>query len=380
MLRRGAIFVATVVTLLSPCSVLAAEFKVSEQGATELGKSEQAKNLYIVGEAVNISGSVLGDLTAAGGTLNVTGVVEDSLLAGAGTINIQGNIGKNVRAGASSVVLSGVVGEDMLSGSATLSVGKDSTIKGDLVAGSGQATIDGTVKGKLRISAESIIIKGRIEGDADIYANEITIADGAYIGGKLTYHAPREANISQSAEVLGEVEYLQTQVRNYNGSDYSSGLASFGLVGLIAALALLFALVYILPKTSKQLVAESIGRFWMNAGVGFATMVVVPIALIVLALTILGMKIAGVILLGYIVALAISGIFATLVAGSFILKLFTAKEKLSVDWRTILIGSLAMFVLALIPFVGQLIIFIIMLAVFGQLSISTGRWIARERS
>jgi hypothetical protein len=137
-------------------------------------------------------------------------------------------------------------------------------------------------------------------------------------------------------------------------------------------------LVYILPKTSKQLIEGSLSGFWANFGWGFLALVAMPSALIVLAITFIGLKIAGVILAAYVVAMIIAGIAGTLALGSQVLRWF-GEKKYRVDWLTILVGTLAMILLGVVPFVGGLVAFAFTLAVLGRVVVLAVEFVKSQR-
>jgi len=88
--------------------------------------------------------------------------------------------------------------------------------------------------------------------------------------------------------------------------------------------------------------------------------------LIIIAITVIGLKLAGTIFFLYLGLLMIAFIVGTLAIGAQILK-WIEKKDYRVDWLTILVGTLAVIVLGLIPFIGSVIIWAVGVAVLGQL-------------
>jgi len=373
-----ALFCLSFVLVLLPVAALAAEFRSSQDTSISLDKSETAKNLYIAGNTVNVSGTAQGDLTAAGNTINLDGPVQDGLFAFGNNLNIDSSVGQNARVAGGNVNLNGDISGDFMAAGSIVSVGKDSVVSGDLIVGAGQVTIDGKVEGMARIAASDVTISGTINGNVDIYATKVIISNDAYIGGNLTYHAPEQATISSSAKIIGKTDFQKTEQQKFPAKEMSAVLGIFGVFGLLMGLALLFVLVYILPKTSKQLVEGSLTNFWANLGWGFIGIFIIPIGMMIVAFTFVGLKVAGVILVAYIAAMIIAAVAATLALGSQILRWFGEKQY-RVDWLTILVGTLAVMILGVIPVVGGLVVFAFTLAVLGRVLVLTVQFIKSQR-
>jgi len=363
--------------LFFPFVVRAAEFR-SQEGNTNIGEGEQIKNPYVAGDVVTISGKVLSDFIGAGKTINLSGDVENSAICAAETVNFSGEIGRNARFFANSVVVSGLINEDLLSGSASLTVAKDSRIGGDVVAAASQIIIDGNVSGKVLSAGEKLTINGRVEGDVEIYGNEIVLGDEAFIGGNFKYHSQNEANISSSAIIEGESEFVKVQERDYSRGFVRANILGTNFFSAILSVALLLVIVYLLPKLSRSAVEANLSKFYINILWGFIALIVVPSAIIFLTITVLGLKIAGTILLAYIVALFVAGILSTLVLGEAVMKLFGVKQY-RIDWTTVLVGAGSVFVLSIIPFLGQIVIFVFMLSALGSITVATGNYLKSQR-
>lgn len=363
--------------LFFPFAVQAAEFR-SQEGSTTISEDEQVKNPYVAGDVVNISGRVLSDLVGAGKTINLSGNVENSAICAAETINFSGEIGRNARFFANSVVVSGLINEDLLSGSASLSIAEDSRIGGDVVAAASQIIIDGNVSGKVLSAGEKLTINGRVEGDVEVYGNEIILGDEAFIGGNFKYHSQNEANISSSAIIEGESEFVKVQGKDYSRGFLRANIIGTNFLGAIMSVVLLLVVVYLLPKLSRNAVEANISKFYANILWGFIALIVVPAAIIFIVITVLGLKIAGALMLAYVVALSVAGILSTLVLGETVMKLFGVKQY-RVDWATALVGAGSVFVLSIIPFLGQLVIFVFMLSALGSITVATENYLRSQR-
>lgn len=368
------------ICLAIPLTALAAEFRVPEEqnGSVDVTKTEVVKNLYTAGNTVNISAETKGDLVVAGNNLNLSGKVEDGLFAVGSNINITGEVGKNARIAGSVVSITSSVAGDLLIGAGTLNISDQSKVGGDLMAGVGTATIDGIVNGRARIAGGDITINGVISGDLEVDGGQLILGDKAVVGGNLIYRSEKEATISSSAVVKGTTDYSKIQAKTYSKKYSRSILGVFGVFGFLMGIIFLLVLVYLLPRSSRELIETTLSTFWKNLGWGFLAFAIAPTVLIIVAVTVIGLKLAGALLLIYGAMLMVAFVYATIALGAQILKWIT-KDTYRFDWLTVLVGTAAAIVLGLIPVLGGLIIFAVALAVLGQLIIKTGVFLKSQR-
>jgi len=88
---------------------------------------------------------------------------------------------------------------------------------------------------------------------------------------------------------------------------------------------------------------------------GFIAVVVIPIAAMLACVSIIGIPIGILLMLGYMGLLVMGAIFSVIFAGSLLHKWIKKPEGYAVSWKTILLGSVALGVVTLIPFVGWII-------------------------
>lgn len=137
-------------------------------------------------------------------------------------------------------------------------------------------------------------------------------------------------------------------------------------------------IVYLLPKTSRNLVGSSLGDFWRNFGIGFLTLVAAPAVMIILAVTVIGLKLAGILLFAYVTYLVVAGLFGSLSIGAQILK-WIEKKDYRVDWLTVLVGTVAAIIIGVIPVLGGLVIFAFTMAVLGSIVTGTTNFLKSQR-
>jgi len=164
-------------------------------------------NLYVMAGEIIIDGVLDGDLVAMGGYIEVNGEIRGDVLAMGGGIVLNGPVTGDVRIAGGGLTLNGAIGGDLVSAgggaapgvlafpleldgrqiqqgtflAARASVGKDALMTG------GVGVIQGTIAGTLWAAMGAIQLDGTVGGDANLYGSQITVSEGAQVGGVLRY-------------------------------------------------------------------------------------------------------------------------------------------------------------------------------------------------
>ncbi|MCL5410939.1 MAG: polymer-forming cytoskeletal protein [Patescibacteria group bacterium] len=367
--------------VLIPTIVLAAEFKIPTETNTNaeviLGKNETAKNLYAAGGLINLDGKILSDLVAAGGTINLNSDVENDLAAVGGTLNIKGNIGKNARLAAGNIYVNGKIGEDLVVGGNLININKNAEITGDFIGAGSVVNTNGKVLGKSYISGNNITLNGELDGDVVIKnVNHLTLGNEAKINGKLSYSSPNEADISSRASVSGGVEFNKINESKYK---WETLKITQVLYSILISFITIMVLISIFPKYARLAVESIPKNYWPKIGWGLFGLVVVPIATIFLFATMIGVKLAFIVILLFALLLLVASLVSPLILGSYLLKFLKKDKELVIDWRSVLIGVVALSVLGFIPIIGWIVIMLLFSLSFGLLGLSIWEFITKPQ-
>jgi hypothetical protein len=204
----------------------------------------------------------------------------------------------------------------------------------------------------------------------------LRITDTAVVSGDLIYRSPKKALIAGGAEILGETIHEASVVAGYAPYDPTeqlkkfkksmmAGLAAFAFLKYLAILAAALLLTMWFTKRSQALVDNSLKRFGNNLLTGFLVCVAAPLLLIILLFTGIGMMVS---LLGGAVLIALmvlSGIFAGVMLGVYIRRVWTKSKKVPADWKSVLLGVTLLHLVYIIPVIGMLFKWVLLLAVLG---------------
>ena len=138
------------------------------------------------------------------------------------------------------------------------------------------------------------------------------------------------------------------------------------LINLLSMIVVgLLAVKFLKPLTTR-LVDESLSEPILKVTRGLGWMFLVPIAFIILMVTVIGSGVAMVIAPVYVLGMVLAKILAGIVLGAWIMRL-SSKDKAPLDWKPVVLGVIALEILALIPFIGWLIATWVFLLALGGL-------------
>ncbi|GAB1471145.1 hypothetical protein MASR2M66_20230 [Chloroflexota bacterium] len=213
--RFLAIFaLATMLSLTFATPALAFD---GRSGETVVIAADEVVNddLYVSANEFTLEGTVKGDLIVFANFIRINGTVEGDLIAAGNTVVIEGTVGDDARIAGAALQLgeSAMIGGDVVGASASFEAKSGSTVDGDLVYAGAQALLAGSIGDDVQIGAGGLELRGTVGGDVLAELGEasenggaplnmyfgntqvptpnvqpgLTIADGAKIGGSLTY-------------------------------------------------------------------------------------------------------------------------------------------------------------------------------------------------
>lgn len=279
--------------------------------------------------------------TRAGGTVVVAeGETVDGLTAFGGTVVVYGTVSGDVTAVGGTVVVYG-------------------TVAGDVTAVGGTVEVDegGVVQSSLTAAAGAVTIAGTVEGDVTAGADTITLADTAHIGGTLTYDG--ELVTAPGATVAGGVTQGSLGIGPLPPIPDWVGALS-GLVSTLVVGALLLA---VLPGFTDRVADAAVTAPGRSALSGLGFLVGVPVALIVVAFTIVGIPVTILGFLAYAAAVTVGYVAGNYALGRYALSIRDAENR----WLALVVGVLLVAALDLVPFLGGLVRFAVLLLGVGAL-------------
>lgn len=340
--------------LLVPSAALAAQPRAND---TIIVPKEETiiDNLYAAGETVTIGGTVTGNVVAAAQTITIDGTIEGDVWVAARTVTISGNVTGSIHLAAESATISGKVGGDVLSATSTTTIAKAATIGRDVWVASGEANIDGVVTRDFKTTAADATIAGTVNGGVEAKVDKLKLADGSRIGGTLEYTAPQEFERAPSATVAGEISYTAEEQKSEGIGERIVGQLLFFLFSV-----LLLAAILLYARRAASVAADFVfTKPGWSALAGLLFLIGGPIAITLLLITVVGIPLGLISLFGYVLTLYTAKIFVALAIGHKVLQ-----RRADSFWFTFGAGVLGLalfYILTIIPVVGFLISFVVVL-------------------
>lgn len=333
---------------------------------------------FVAGREVRIDSATLDDLFAAGATVVIDRTTGRDVTAAGASLRLRESRVEDLTLAGAEIDLGAEVGEDLIAAGGQVRQRAESVVRGYALVAGGDVELAGRIEGNLRAAGGRIRISGQVLGDADLSAGRITLEPGARIAGRLTYRSGAQADIASEAVVEGGIERLELE-----GPEFP--VAAMVGIGIGAALVLLIGLGLIgavLQAAVPELLAGAISgmstRPWLSLGLGFAVLVATPVAVALLFVTIVGLPLGIFVSLVYWAALIGAAITAAYWLGSRLAGVFGwSYVGEPVPWRILwtALGLLVLAVLALVPFLGWLLLLLAFIWGLGGLTWRAGRMI-----
>jgi len=357
----------TALFLLLACTSQA--LPAADTGHTVVKQGVVHEDLYLAGSEVRVQARVEGDLLAAGGEVHSLDTVRgDAMLAG-GTVRIRGAVDDDVRTVGGDVEVAARIGDDLLAAGGNVSVPAGTTVGGRAWLAGGTVTTRARVAKGVRIAAGQIVLGGEIGGDAELYGEQVTIEPGTVIHGSLTYWSPTSLVLDKDVRIDGAV--IHRQVESQRGRNGAGAGLRLGLFTTLAVTAVVYFLLF--PAFSPGAANTLRAAPWKSLGLGLAMLTATPLVILLLWFSLLGVLLGFALLALYWVLLltgVLTGVLALAETGLALRKREPPERRARIV--AIVLALFLLWLLCLIPVLGPLAMFALML--FGTGALTLALW------
>lgn len=328
---------------------------ISEESSTELSYDDSFKkgDVYLIGDDITIDYIVDGNLFVIANTVNINSQIGGDAFILAETVNIEdkGYIFSNLFACANKINISGVVYD-------VYSMAEEVTINGyvyrDVRVGTNALNINGTIGRNAFVDAKTINF-------AQASEDESQVTSQGTINGDLTYSSKNEISFPEGA-IAGTTNFTEKSVIE-NSTSIQDYLLELGIFVTTVAIIWLLCL-WLAPKfldNTKKLITE---KPLPVIGFGILTPIVLTIAFAILLILGITTKIALLSLGILFLLLAISTSISIIGINNLICNKFKIEKKI-VTFGILVASSIVIWLLALIPYVGSIVSFILTILGLG---------------
>ena len=329
------------------------------------------RNVYTAGGEVRPAQPVRGDLVAAGGHVVVEQPIgADAALAG-GSVDVRAPVAEDLRVAGGSISIESKVGGDLFAAGADISLRPGSTVAGAAELNGANIRVQGRIEGPLRGRAQKIVLDGEVGGPTHLSAQRIELGPNARLMGPLTYVSPAEVSRAEGAVVQGPV----TREAAPGNGPARAGKASPGggsgapgaVLVYIALLAFSSAFMLLMPTFANGAAAQLRASPWAALGIGVASLLAMPVVIVLLFITILGIPL-GLASIGFYPVLLLSGLVIGVLWLTRLLRerlRRTPSPEAGTRLGHFALGLLLVLLLGLVPVAGALFVSLLGLAGVG---------------
>lgn len=360
-MRKLLLLFLSISLLLVVPSVSAQQNDSQKVEVTTLNSSETVnRNYFAANERVELDGTVNGDAFVAGGMVNVDGKVNGDLLVAGGEVNISGEVTDDVRVAGGQVRINGKVGKNLTVVGGNVEVSETASIGKSVVAVGGNVTLAAPIGGTINAGSGNLTIGNTVGGDVEVGVGALRLTSKAVVNGNLIYWSEDDAIIDQTAQVTGEIKRQTPPMREgdvgKDGAKFLGIIAVFALAVKIVNLVSWFLIglltLHFLPKLFDTSIKTLKDKPWPSLGIGFLTLVIVPILGIGVMLFVVGIPI-GLILMGlWLIAIYLARIPVVYFIGEWAMQRFGRKPH---QVWTLILGLVIYGVVTILPIIGGLV-------------------------
>jgi len=220
--------------------------------------------------------------------------------------------------------------------------------------------IQGKIVHDLKMAAREARMAAEVGGSVDARVEKLVLLPGALVHGNLIVHSPLAPEISPQAQVLGRLEHIPTARERWWEDWLSQWIFSFLALTVLGIAAI--SLSQLWTNRVATTFAAKPGRALI---VGLLGLILIPLIALLLLITVIGLPLAFITLALYVIALLLSGVFASWLAGGWLLDRFNRPA--ASRWTRIVVGSLAVSFSVSLPWVGGLFWLAVLVSGLGAL-------------
>jgi hypothetical protein len=331
-------------------------------------------DLIIFAQRVDIKGTVTGDVCVFAQDVTITGEIGGTIICGASSIDIDATSAKTVWAAGGSIDISGDVTNNVILAGGQLSVNEDAYIGRDFIGYGGKLTVEGDVGGEIRGGVGKFLMAGQ-SSDITMSAEQVKIAAQARITGDLIIHSGAEPVIEEGAVIVGEVKFEKRKAEEekyFALAPFIAFMITFiKIITFISKLIVGILIIALFNGYAQRLIDTLNKATWKCLGLGFLSLIVIPVAIAILFMVLIGFPLAVFGTFIYLILLYLASIFVAMVIGEKIIHLFKKKGAISL-YPAFIIGLIVLFILCWIPILGFFVRLFVLL--FGSGMIILGTW------
>ncbi len=400
MNRISNIWIYIVVLSLIPVSVSATKF-ISVGGEGYLADTVYNDDLFIAGNKIKMESRVDGDLFASCQEIVHLDTVLGSFNSFSFNAQVLGPVKQSYRGWGFSINCNAPVGRNILIFGNEITIGPQADIAQDGDIFCSKLIFKGRLGGNLKIEAHYAEINGHVGGDVEFEDGDLKIGSDAVIDGDVYYRSPRKAEISNSANIYGEINWEEIEAGDRDagprisfGKILSWAFSVRGYLLLLAVVSLIFLVFSVIPfpsfliiilysviflisgnvvilltKGRMRMTLTTIeNKFLPSLGLGFVIFFVAPVVSLVILFTLVGAPLGMALLFIFGAALFVGIVYAATFLGWKVWDILGRKTENRSGYLCYSTGIVLLIILSFIPVLGYLLVTVAIMTGLGGLA------------
>jgi cytoskeletal protein CcmA (bactofilin family) len=273
---------------------------------------------FAAGQNVTVSRPVAGDLVAAGRAVALDSTVAGDGVVAGGMVRVNGAVAQNVYAAGGQVFINGALSRNARIAGGEVEITPSSRIEGGVSIAAGEARVNGSIAGYLQAMTGNLYIDGPISGDVEAYVGQLELGPNTRINGRLRYVSNQELRRDPAAQVLGGI-VRQPPPEGMAGPGLRWARAVFW-VWTLGLMLMVTILVPALPGFFAGAGQVLYSRPGLSALLGFALLLLTPVASVFLLATLVGAPLGFLSLAAYLILIMVGYAAAGAALGDWLLK------------------------------------------------------------
>ncbi|MDO8594485.1 MAG: hypothetical protein Q7R93_03145 [bacterium] len=329
------------------------------------GSESTEDDIYVLGETSALVGSVQGDSISIGRTIfSQSDITGDALFIG-DDVKVEGVVRDDARLIGNTIRIDGIISDDVVVIGSKILISQSARVEGSLYVIGQDVEVSGTVLGEAKIFSQRVKITGSVAGDLELWGRA-SFVPPASVGGDLILHSKKATESPVGVTVTGKVIHDNAAY----GPKLSSSQAFLGglfSLKILMFLALGFALFLLVRERSEEVLLDTLSNFKVRLLRGMLILILLPVVTLILFFSVIGIPIALLTGSFFVILSLLSWGYAGILVGVWSERFFFKHSAFPLTYRPVLLGVIFLSVLSLIPIVGPLLNFLLMLAVAGSL-------------
>jgi hypothetical protein len=334
--------------------------QVAERNVSVTQKDAVEDDLILAGRRVEVQADLKQDIIVAGENVTISGKVNGYLIAAGRTVTASAPVGNDLYAAGENIKLNAPVGDNAVMAGKNVNLLSGAVVQHDAMIAGGTIDVRGKIVHDLKLAAGDANLASEVGGSVDARVAKLVLLPGALVRGNLTVHSPQAPEISPQAQVLGRIEHIPTARERWWVSWLRQFVFSFLALSVLGIAAVLLSQ----PWTNRvtTMIAEQPGSTLIA---GLLGLILIPLIALLLLITVIGIPLAFITFALYLIALILSGVFASWMVGGWLLQRISRPE--ASRWLRIVVGALAVSFCVSLPWIGGLVCLAVLVTGLGAL-------------